>query len=67
MPDEHTERTYRCAICDREVRYRTLPSVYPFCSARCKRVDLGMWFREQHSIDRDLTPEDRPETGEQAG
>ncbi len=51
--------SYRCAICERIVRYAgPLPSVYPFCSPRCKLVDLGRWLREDYAIDRDLTPED---------
>jgi hypothetical protein len=55
---------YRCAICDREVTYEgPRPSVYPFCSARCKMVDLGKWLREDYAIDRDLTPEDVDVTG----
>ena len=50
--------TYRCAICERVVDYAgPLPSVYPFCSARCKLVDLGRWLREDYTIDRDLTPD----------
>ncbi len=53
--------TYRCAICDREVRYAgVLPALYPFCSPRCKLVDLGKWLREQYAIDRDLNTEDAP-------
>ena len=59
MPEDTPQRTYRCTICDREVRYDgALPSIYPFCSPRCKHVDLGLWLREQYSVDRDLTPED---------
>jgi endogenous inhibitor of DNA gyrase (YacG/DUF329 family) len=50
---------YRCAICKREVEYAGgLPTLYPFCSERCKLVDLGKWLREQYTIDRDFTPED---------
>jgi endogenous inhibitor of DNA gyrase (YacG/DUF329 family) len=52
-------KTYRCSICGKEVRCSgALPDLYPFCSERCRLVDLGRWFNEQYSIDRDLTPED---------
>lgn len=52
-------RCYRCAVCAREVTYGTgRPGLYPFCSERCRLVDLGKWLRGQYSIDRDLTPED---------
>lgn len=50
---------YRCTICERDVTYDgRLPSLYPFCSSRCKLVDLGRWFNEQYTIDRDASPED---------
>ena len=55
-------KTYRCAICDKEVEYAGgLPELYPFCSAHCRMVDLGLWFREAYSIDRDIRPEDLAE------
>jgi len=28
----------------------------PFCSRRCKLVDLGKWFDEQHRISEPLQP-----------
>ncbi len=50
---------YRCTICERDVEYAgPLPSLYPFCSVRCKWVDLGKWLREDYTIDRDVNPED---------
>lgn len=30
----------------------------PFCSERCKLVDLGTWFNEEQRISRDLRPGD---------
>ena len=30
----------------------------PFCSRRCKLVDLGKWFSEEHAISAPLRPED---------
>lgn len=51
--------SFRCAICEKESTYEgRLPREYPFCGERCRLVDLGRWFREQYSIDRDLRPED---------
>jgi len=50
---------YKCAVCGNEVAYEgALPRLYPFCSPRCKMVDLGRWLREQYTIDRDLTPDE---------
>ncbi len=30
-------------------------------------IDLGLWFREAYSIDRDLTPEDLSDSARLAG
>ena len=50
---------FECAICQRAVRFDgALPEQYPFCSDRCRMVDLGRWFREAYSIDRDVNPDD---------
>ena len=29
----------------------------PFCSERCKLVDLGKWFSEEHAISEPLRPD----------
>ncbi len=52
---------YRCVICQKPVRYDGgLPELYPFCSERCRMVDLGYWLHERYSIERELPP-DEPE------
>ncbi len=59
QPEETSARTYRCSICGQAVGYvGGVPALYPFCCERCKLIDLGRWFNEQYSIDRDLAPED---------
>jgi uncharacterized protein len=30
----------------------------PFCSERCRLLDLGRWFGEEHRLTRPLTPGD---------
>ena len=54
---------YQCVICDRVVACdgTKLPVLYPFCSRRCQLVDLGRWFREEYTIERNLHPEDLPD------
>ena len=32
-------------------------SLGPFCSKRCKLVDLGKWFAEEHAISEPLRPD----------
>lgn len=33
----------------------------PFCSDRCRLVDLGRWFREDFVVSRPLREDDLPE------
>ena len=40
----------KCLICNGEVS----PKYKPFCSMRCKDIDLGKWFNENYRIQ---TPE----------
>jgi endogenous inhibitor of DNA gyrase (YacG/DUF329 family) len=40
----------KCPTCKRPVEW-SQESVYrPFCSDRCRLIDLGAWFGEQHRI-----------------
>jgi len=43
-------RIIGCRHCGRPVRYRTPDDApyFPFCSRRCKMVDLDKWFSEEH-------------------
>lgn len=51
---------YTCATCGRRVEYEgPLPARFPFCSPRCQMVDLGRWLREDYTIERELTPDER--------
>ncbi|RMF78325.1 MAG: DNA gyrase inhibitor YacG [Planctomycetota bacterium] len=50
--DADASPKYVCVICRRIVSYEPpLPPIYPFCSPRCKWVDLGRWLAEEYSID----------------
>ena len=42
----------RCPICDGLMRGATTAELpyLPFCSARCKRIDLGRWLGEKYRI-----------------
>ncbi|MEP0848399.1 MAG: DNA gyrase inhibitor YacG [Phycisphaerae bacterium] len=52
-------QAFQCVICGKSVSYEPpLPALYPFCSRRCRLIDLGRWFNEQYTIDRDVTPDE---------
>jgi uncharacterized protein len=40
----------RCPTCQREVPYAPESTYRPFCSERCRMVDLGAWFAEERKI-----------------
>jgi endogenous inhibitor of DNA gyrase (YacG/DUF329 family) len=66
----------KCPRCARRGRWFA-EAWGPFCSQRCKLLDLGQWFNEENKISRQLRPGDfegfdelesgphldRPETG----
>jgi len=46
----------KCPICNRETTLAADP-IGPFCSQRCKLIDLGKWLREDYRISEPLTPD----------
>jgi endogenous inhibitor of DNA gyrase (YacG/DUF329 family) len=40
----------RCPTCGRTVEWNESSPWRPFCSERCKLIDLGAWASEQRSI-----------------
>ncbi len=46
----------KCPICSKPA-FRRSPD-YPFCSARCKTIDLGAWSAEDYVISRPLNESD---------
>jgi endogenous inhibitor of DNA gyrase (YacG/DUF329 family) len=39
-----------CPICNAQVLPRARNKAHPFCSTRCKLVDLGKWLDEEYRI-----------------
>jgi endogenous inhibitor of DNA gyrase (YacG/DUF329 family) len=61
-----------CPTCKKEIVYRTDNPFRPFCSKRCKLIDLGTWLEEGYSIPAGESTEkpenfDTPVIGEQDG
>ena len=63
MPKKRV-RSLRCPVC-RKIVLRTDPE-FPFCSERCRTIDLGRWLGESYSLpvmpdpDADELPEQPP-------
>jgi len=47
----------KCPTCKRELNWEE-SRFRPFCSERCRLIDLGAWLSEQRSIPGDAVPED---------
>lgn len=50
----------RCPTCSADVDLATDPSA-PFCSERCRLVDLGRWLTESYSVPAPRTNDDDPD------
>jgi uncharacterized protein len=51
--------TVKCPTCRRPVEWSEQSAYRPFCSERCRLIDMGAWLTEQHKIpDGDADPTD---------
>jgi endogenous inhibitor of DNA gyrase (YacG/DUF329 family) len=57
--------TLPCPACQRPVEWNAAAKWRPFCSERCRLLDLGAWMSERHAIpgeeiapDSDASPPD---------
>ncbi len=60
------KRTVNCPQCGKPVIYNAANPWRPFCSERCKTLDLGAWAAESYRIpaeeDKDHIETDQPES-----
>jgi uncharacterized protein len=40
----------KCPTCGKDVRWTSENRFRPFCSERCKQIDLGAWAAEKYRI-----------------
>ena len=57
-------KTSRCPICKRDVLARAENPQFPFCSERCKAIDLGKWLGEEYRFA--VTSDDEDDDGDGA-
>jgi uncharacterized protein len=61
------ERIPPCPVCRKPVEPRSRNQAFPFCSDRCRRVDLGRWFGEEYRVpSRQEDGEEQPSTDDAA-
>lgn len=54
-----------CPQCGKEIVWSSENKYRPFCSERCKMIDLGQWAKEEYRVPADEQQEDQP--GEPSG
>ena len=62
-----TRRIVKCPTCGRPVVWSRDNPWRPFCSERCRLIDLGAWADERHRIPGEAPPDFPREEDESAG
>ncbi|MGH9691969.1 MAG: DNA gyrase inhibitor YacG [Candidatus Acidiferrales bacterium] len=57
---------WRCPIC-RKPTDSDASQEFPFCSERCRLLDLGNWASEKYKISEPVIDESMPEESERGG
>jgi endogenous inhibitor of DNA gyrase (YacG/DUF329 family) len=47
-----------CPICEKAMKSSKEESQFPFCSKRCRDIDLLRWSNGNYVIERNLSPEE---------
>jgi endogenous inhibitor of DNA gyrase (YacG/DUF329 family) len=50
-------RVVPCPTCNRSVEWSEASPFRPFCSERCRLIDLGAWVSEERGIPGDEAPD----------
>ena len=59
-PDRPQARTVACPTCSGPSLFAPSNRLRPFCSLRCKQIDLGAWAAEDFRVPTDSPPQDAP-------
>jgi len=60
--------TVSCPTCQRPVEWSAESPFRPFCSERCRLIDLGAWMTEKHVIPgEDVALPEAPNAGDDDG
>ncbi len=52
----------RCPTCDMLAEPGISDKYLPFCSERCRLIDLGRWLNEEHQLPCEATDEEQDES-----
>lgn len=51
-------RTVNCPTCGNTIEWRPENRYRPFCSERCKKIDLGAWANEEYRVTQSAPTDD---------
>ena len=51
-----------CPICGKPAASRSENRTFPFCSTRCRQIDLGKWLDEDYRIPTGPAPSEAEQT-----
>jgi len=54
----------RCPTCRAEAKPREENPSFPFCTPRCRAVDLGRWFIGEYRVPDERAAQEREERGD---
>ena len=60
----YNDRMPRCPTCRAEVKPRDENPSFPFCSPRCRAVDLGRWFTGEYRMAGERVAQDAKDPGD---
>lgn len=49
---------HKCPTCQKELTWEKENLFRPFCSKRCKLIDLGEWASESYKVSEKITDDD---------
>lgn len=55
---DHRARWVRCPACGQQALYAAENRARPFCSERCRSIDLGAWANESYRVAADNPPDE---------
>jgi endogenous inhibitor of DNA gyrase (YacG/DUF329 family) len=60
-------RIVLCPTCGTRVKWTATNPWRPFCTERCKLIDLGAWASESYRIEGDAETDDHPSETDDSG
>lgn len=60
IPPGAKPRIVTCPACGGDSIYASSNPCRPFCSERCKNLDLGAWASESFRVASEASPDDQP-------